>query len=148
MRRDAITLALLLSACGSGGAEAPEIAPVDQPPRSGSGIEWQLVAEPTTLSMQQRDAFVLRVVATNRGRAATDTERDALALNVNGEDSEAFALGFGNGARDARWSALPAGQSVSEERRGLSLFDEPGDYELMLHRGERVFARARVRVTP
>lgn len=146
-RAFAVVALLGLAACGAdGAAETSDVASAQTPQRSGA-IEWQLVAEPTTLSMRQRDSFVLRIVATNRGSGVTDTERDALALNVNGEDSMAFALAFGNGVREQRWSALPAGQSVSEERRGLALFDQPGDYELLLHRGERVFARVRVRVT-
>jgi hypothetical protein len=84
--------------------------------------------------MGERDRFRVGLVATNTSDALVDPHLYAARLFVNGTPSPAFDLALGNGVMPAKWDALPAGDStpVVEWPLGPALFEEPGEYELVL----------------
>lgn len=117
------------------------------PPADNPSVSWTLSVIPSTFAMSQRSRVRIRVVATNDGTTTVDPGRGPLEIRVNGQSSMEANLAFGNGGRAARWSALPAGESVDDSRVGLGIFPRPGDYDLVLHLPAGDVARARVHVT-
>jgi hypothetical protein len=55
---------------------------------------------------------------------------------------------IGNGRHDAKWSALPPGESVAANwtSLGTTLFPAPGTYTLALRRGNQTLKPVEVRV--
>ena len=67
---------------------------------------------------------------------------------VGGASSHLLNLAFGNGAREARWSALPPGDEVSDQRNvGPRLFRAPGTYVVAFRHGAAM-TELKVTVTP
>ncbi len=156
MRTTLIALYIGLSACGSSTppraatepvaearpADPPvaaEPAPADPPvapePVSvvATGLRWELVAIPDHLRMARRAAFRLRRQVTNTGSAPADAMRTMATFSLDGAPSMELDMAFGNGVREQRWSALPPGETVFDERAmGESLFPVPGDYEIAM----------------
>lgn len=95
-----------------------------------SHLRWELIAEPTPLSMRHLDRFLLRVVATNEGAATESPLSHALSFTVNGESSMIADMAFMNGVSPMTWSALPPGESEQTERALGDLFSAPGTYEI------------------
>ena len=137
-----LTLALtLLTACGapSEPTSTPTATPAAGPTSVGptteavSALSWQLVAEPSALSMDQRADFRLRVVATNPGSVVEHPIEHGMTFAVNGTPSVMLDMAFGNGLSPMTWSDLPPGATESSERGvGESLFVAPGDYEITM----------------
>lgn len=122
--------------------EAPQIA-------TGAVLGWELLGSANPLTMSQRASFRLTVAVTNRGRGTADPGRDVLRFRVNGQDSMALDMAFGNGLRSTEWSRLPPGRRVTDARdMGETIFPRPGEYTLELVAGEQVVATLRVRVRP
>ncbi len=98
-----------------------------------SPIEIRLLAHPARLSMSERDRFRVGLVATNTSDSALDPHLFAARLLVNGTPSPAFDLATGN-TMPAKWDLLPAGDTTPliEWPLGEALFEEPGEYELVL----------------
>lgn len=67
-------------------------------------------------------------------------------LQVDGEESMALSLAFGNGVMAPRWSSLPAGESATDERIGVAFVDAAGKHVISAHRGEEQLARVTVTV--
>jgi hypothetical protein len=118
-------------------------------------IDWELTAPTTTLPMADRGGFELWIVARNASTRPADTRRDGLEYTVNGHPSLMLSMAFGNGLREARWTALPPGETLREARGGPTepgigqgLFPAPGDYDLALRQDRRVVAALHVRVVP
>lgn len=130
-------------------APATPVVPQAQqaPAAAHPPIAWRLLVLPSTFPMSRRGAVRIRIVATNTGHTTVDPERDPLEIHVNGQSSMEANMAFGNGGREARWSALPAGETVEEDRVGLELFPRPGNYDLVLHVPAGDVARTRVHVT-
>jgi hypothetical protein len=97
-------------------------------------IEIQLLAHPTRLAMAERDSFRVGLTATNRSQDALDPNVYGARLLVDGERSPAFDLALGNGAIPAGWQLLAPGETtpVLEWPLGEALFEQPGEYELVL----------------
>jgi len=97
-------------------------------------IEIQLLAHPTRLAMAERDSFRVGLTATNNSQDALDPHVYGARLYVDGERSPAFDLALGNGAIPAGWDVLPPGETtpVLEWPLGEALFEQPGEYELVL----------------
>lgn len=110
-----------------------------------NGIRWALRAEPTTLSMGERESFRLTIEATNTTDAQIDPERHNGEWRFGGERHMGLTMWFGNGLRVTEWSGLPPGQTVTDARgAGEQLFEAPGEYEIAYARDGRQTA---VRVT-
>lgn len=98
---------------------------------SARGLRWQLRALPPRLSMTDRAAFRLRLEVTNTAAAPLDASDGYATFTRDGQASHALDLAFGNGAREARWAALPPGDTVGDERgMGEELFPAPGTYAI------------------
>lgn len=97
-------------------------------------IRLELIAEPLTLAMADRKAFKVGLAATNRGAATVDPQLHRTRLVVNDRDAPAWMLAVGNGRREAKWLALPPGETVTLTWTSLgeSLFPAPGEYVLTL----------------
>ena len=141
---------ILLSGCHGDNASRPERqnmektpdqrSAADDGPRGLSAIQVELRAEPRQLGMSQRGSFKLTLSATNTGGQVANPELHRAELQVNGQRSQVFGLAVGNGKREARWYALPPGETVSQtwSSLGESLFPHPGEYALVLgHRGSQ-----------
>lgn len=94
-------------------------------------ITW-IEAKPLTLSMAQRDAFRLTLIAKNVGPDTLDPKLMDARLRVNGLDSEIFSSAATNGLRGEEWFLLPPGQQASIKWDMWTLFEAPGEYELVL----------------
>lgn len=138
------------SGAGTGAPATPAAKDVDE-----LGIRWRLEASPSELRLAQRAAFRLSIHATNMGTRTIDPQHGGCVVGsspclssswlLDGAPSHALDLAFGNGIREARWSALPAGESVSDARHmGESLFGRPGRYTVTYRHGS---AEASVLVT-
>ena len=116
---------------------APPVAEDATPeaPTAAATIAWQLEIEPKSMKMAQRDACRIRITATNEGAAPASPPLHEGEFTVNGQPSMGLSLAFGNGAREAGWSSLPPGQSVSTSRAACRLFDKPGRYTVGFEQG-------------
>ena len=101
-------------------------------------IVLRLGIEPTDMELDERDRMKLTVSATNAGTEMVDPELYRADLLVNGERSQHFSDTIGNGRREQKWYALVPGDTVSMTWGGLgrALLPEPGEYTLVLSRGE------------
>ena len=113
-------------------------------------IEIELLAAPRELSLGERAAFEIGIVATNRGPEAVDPGLDRARLEINGQDSLQWGDAIANGIRDEEWYELPPGQSVSMTwpSMGEIFFPTPGTYTLKLSLREIESAPVEVRVDP
>ena len=111
-------------------------------------LDIKLTAEPAKLAMVHRGSFKVGFEAINRGTAPIDPQLDAAVLTANGEHVHAWDLAIQNGPRDASWSQLPPGTSISMAwPLGEAMFERPGTYELVLALGAQR-AMAHVEITP
>ncbi len=103
-------------------------------PKRHEMIEVTLRAEPLQLSVAERKYFKISIAAKNRGDGTIDPRLYNAKLFVNGQVSKAWSLAIGNGKREAKWFALPPGQTVSMtwSSLGESLLTGPGDFSLVL----------------
>lgn len=133
-------------------ATTPErpIEPAAQPdtiPPNPAGLEWALKVEPSAFKLS--DLKRVRVVLTVRNDG-TETiapfEFRPSDLRVDGEQSFALSLAFGNGMMPPRWSSLPAGQSATDERVGVAFVDTAGEHVISAHRGDEELASVTVTV--
>jgi hypothetical protein len=137
---------LLVAACGSG----PKTVKTAQPePVAVEGpIVWSLEVVPPTFALAEQGRVSIWIQATNRGAETLDTERSD-SFTLDGEDSMELNMAFGNGGREARWRALPTGDTIREQRIGLELFTSAGDHVIALVGPDgRERARVTVTVTP
>jgi hypothetical protein len=113
-------------------------------------VTVRLLAEPSSLTLDERATFRLGVTATNEGDEAVDPGLFGLVLLVDGERSPAFDLAVGNGVVPAGWDRLDAGASTTPVHwpLGEALFPAPGEYHLALQLGEDEQSTATVVVTP
>ncbi|MEZ4394856.1 MAG: hypothetical protein R3A48_27585 [Polyangiales bacterium] len=101
------------------------------------------------VSMAQRATTPFEIVAVNPYGVPVETHRERLTLRVNGQESAAFSLSFGNGVLPPNWATLPPRSEARDARNLLeALAPAPGEYlfELFLD-GQRVAAR-RITVAP
>ncbi|MBC7775973.1 MAG: hypothetical protein H7246_11110 [Phycisphaerae bacterium] len=94
----------------------------------------ELNASPLNLSLLERDQFKVTISATNHGASIADPELHLAELYVNDIPSKPWSLAIGNGKREAKWTALPSGETISMTwaTLGEALFPEPGEYILIL----------------
>lgn len=109
----------------------------------------QLVAEPLQFTMSERNRFKISITARNQGSEVIDPELHRAKLFVNGKDSFVWNLAISNGKREAKWSALPPGETVSMSwsSMGESLFPAPGEFSLVLHYAGQEWTPRVIKVT-
>lgn len=97
-------------------------------------VKLVLRAEPQQLTMSERKDFKISLAATNRGREIIDPQFHRVKLLVNGKESKVWSLAISNGKREAKWFALPSGETVSMtwSSMGESLLTRPGVFRLAL----------------
>jgi len=113
-------------------------------------IKLKLAAKPLKLTLSQLNRFKISLSATNQGSEVIDPELQHARLLVNGHASKAWSLAIGNGRREAKWAALPPGETVSMtwSSLGEGLFHEAGVFMLVLHYRELELDPIEVRVLP
>lgn len=112
-------------------------------------ITVQLTAEPQTLGAAQLDDFKVGVIVRNVGQQIVDPQLRLSELRVNGKPSHDWSMAVGNSGLDARWKALPPGESVSAQwQLARELFPGPGTYQLELTVAGVTSATLQVQVTP
>jgi hypothetical protein len=78
------------------------------------------------------DVVAITVRVTNDGTDTADTRLASSALLVDGTPRLEWGLAVGNGARDAREAALPAGETVEVRRDlGAAMLGDPGRHEVV-----------------
>ncbi len=119
-------------------------------PETLDKIEVALRAEPLQLTLAERKNFKISIAATNRGGTTVDPELHRAKLSVNGKESKVWSLAIGNGKREAKWFALPPGETVSLtwSALGESLLTGPGEFSLALRFNEKEIPPIRVQVRP
>ena len=69
----------------------------------------------------------------NVGQQVIDPELNLSELRVNGAPSHDWGMAVMNSGHEAKWKALPPGESVGGHwPLAHELFPRPGDYELVL----------------
>lgn len=96
-------------------------------------LRVSLAVVPAHVTQDTVDELTVRVRVENDGDAAVDLQLPGSTLSVDGRPLQVWNLAIGNGARDARESALPPGDAVEAARvLGRSLVHEPGDHEISI----------------
>lgn len=118
-------------------------------PAAALPLALKLAVSKTTLTLAQRARFQIRFTAVNQGSHTINPRLYSVRLLVNGRPSVAWMLAIGNGPRDRRWTALPAGESLQMGwALGKALFPAPGRYQMVLQQGTLRSAAVTVTVTP
>ena len=96
-------------------------------------LHVSLEVTPEHVSPEELDELTVRVSVENGGEETVDLQLPSSTLTVDGRPLQAWNLAIGNGARDARESALPPGDSIAATRvLGGSLVNEPGEHEIAI----------------
>jgi hypothetical protein len=96
-------------------------------------LRVRLTVSPDRVDESALDELTVRVRVENEDERTLDLQLQASRLSVDGHALQAWNLAIGNGARDARESALPPGGSVEAARvLGRSLVAEPGEHEVSI----------------
>ena len=72
----------------------------------------------------------IRFTLVNDGSELINPKIEASRIIINGRELENSSLIFGNGPRDARWSALPPGDNLSVAYALEQHFKDPGIYRV------------------
>jgi hypothetical protein len=96
-------------------------------------VTTQLEVQPLRCTMADLGDFTLTINARNPSADTVDPQLMSARLLVNGVNSEVFGEAISNGIREEAWFSLPPGQTVSLKwTLGYSLFEQPGEYALIL----------------
>ncbi|MFO7566499.1 MAG: hypothetical protein R6X02_27905 [Enhygromyxa sp.] len=149
------TLALvgftLLLACRPDPTPEQPVNAIEEPPAPGSEpdpapapaveaqLRWELSAEPTRLTMAQRERFVIEIAVTNEGSETIAPPLHAGDFQLDGQSHVGLNLWFSNGAISQEWMALAPGQTARDRRKpGEQLFEAPGEYVLSYVHGPTI----------
>ena len=112
-------------------------------------ITVALIAEPATISVDRLDDFKVGVTVHNVGQQVVDPQINYSELKVNGAPSHDWSMALMNSGHEAKWVALPPGESVTGTWvLARQLFPRPGDYKLVLTVAGISSATVEVHVTP
>lgn len=111
-------------------------------------IKLELTVDPLQLTMSERKNFKISIAATNQGDEVIDPELYRARLFINEKDSLVMSDAISNGKREAKWFALPPGETVSMtwSTMGKSLFPNPGTFALVLRLRDMELAPIQVQV--
>lgn len=127
-----ICACVALAACSRDGRPPQSTAPPEDT-MNPTSLEITLRAQPAQLTMAERSTFKVGLTAVNRGSSTIDPKLHESVLTVNDARAYAWDLSIQNGPRDAKWSALPPAERIEIEwPLGEALFEQPGDYHLVL----------------
>lgn len=99
------------------------------PPR----LHVVLTVTPGRVTAASLDSLTVWVSVANEDTETIDLQLVSSTLLVDGRRSMFWNVAIGNGARDARESALPPGESVQAARvMGDGLVREPGEHEVVI----------------
>ena len=106
---------------------------------SAPALHVSLEVTPERVGRDELDELTVRISVENEGEDTVDLQLPSSTLTVDGRPLQAWNLAIGNGARDARESALPPGDSIDAARvLGASLVRESGEHEIAIEvRGVR-----------
>ena len=119
----------------------------EDPPQT-AGLAWTIETQPARVTKAQLEELRIRITVTNNGTAPADATRHPLHFTVDGEPSTSLSLAFGNGGRSAVWKALPPGESIHDDRVGVSFVDVPGEHVIAISDGTTELARTTVELVP
>ena len=112
-------------------------------------ITVELTAEPQTLSAAHLDDFMVGVTVHNVGQQVVDPQLRLSELRVDGKPSHDWSMAVGNSGQEAKWRALPPGESASAKwALARELFPKPGNYNLEITVAGVTSATVQVQVTP
>ena len=105
-------------------------------------------ADPRQLTLPERKYFKISLTAINQGTEIIDPQLHRVKLLVNGKESKVWSLAVSNGKREAKWLALPPGETVSVtwSSIGESLLPSPGVFTLAFRLDDVQLASILVRV--
>ena len=96
-------------------------------------LRLRLTVTPDRVGEDALGELTVRVRVENEDDRTLDLQLPASRLSVDGHLLQAWNLAIGNGARDARESALPPGDAIEAARvLGRSLVDAPGEHEVSI----------------
>ena len=116
--------------------------------KTKDSVQLQLVADPLQFSISEVTGFKISIAATNQGDKVIDPELHFAQLFINDKESMVWNLAISNGHREAKWFALPPGETTSMtwSSLGKSLFPTPGEYTLVLRYFDQELEPIQVRV--
>src|SRR5262245_27648963 len=122
------TLALLLLSAGL-------LLAADGPQKKAAQVETKLwaaisVNRPVVDKEVMGDPFVVYLALVNDGDMVVNPDLGSSQLIVNGKELKDWPFIVGQGPRDARWEALPAGDYLSFAYALGERFEEPGTYKV------------------
>jgi hypothetical protein len=105
------------------------------PPR----LRVEPTVKPERVTPAELDSLRVDLSVTNEDSETIDLQLPSSTMLVDGERSPSWNVAIANGAREARESALPPGDSITVSRvMGSGLVREPGDHEIVIEvRGVR-----------
>ena len=96
-------------------------------------LRVSLTVTPDRVDEGSIDELTVRVRVENDDDHTLDLQLPASRLSVDGKPLQAWNLAIGNGARDARESALTPGDAIEAARvLGRSLVSDPGDHDVSI----------------
>ena len=96
-------------------------------------LRVSLTVTPDRVDEGSIDELTVRVRVENEDQRTLDLRLPASRLSVDGKRLQAWNLAIGNGARDARESALAPGDAIEAARvLGRSLVAAPGDHDVSI----------------
>jgi hypothetical protein len=96
-------------------------------------LRVSLTVTPDRVDQASIDELTVRVRVENDDRHTLDLQLPASRLSVDGKRLQAWNLAIGNGARDARESALAPGEAIEAARvLGRSLVEAPGAHDVSI----------------
>lgn len=112
-----------------------------------AGLEWELKVDPSAFALSDLERVRVSLTVRNDGTDTLDPLRfRPHDLRVDGEQSMALSLAFGNGITGPRWSSLPQGQSATDERVGVVFVETAGEHVISAHRAGEELARVTITV--
>ena|SRR5436190_23014158 len=105
------------------------------PPR----LRVEPTIKPQRVTPGDLESLTVELSVTNESDETIDLQLPSSTLLVDGERSLSWNIAIANGAREARESALPSGDSITVSRvMGGGLVRDPGDHEIVVEvRGVR-----------
>jgi hypothetical protein len=95
--------------------------------------------KPERVSPGELESLTVDLTVTNEDDETVDLQLSSSTMLVDGERSLSWNIAIANGAREARESALPPGDSITVSRvMGSGLVRDAGDHEIVVEvRGVR-----------
>jgi hypothetical protein len=102
-------------------------------------LRLEPTVKPERVKPEELESLTVELSVTNENDETIDLQLPSSTLLVDGQRSLSWNIAIANGAREARESALPPGDSITVARvMGSGLVKDPGDHEVVIEvRGVR-----------